>query len=583
MENIKENIKKSSKHTKIRLNKLFLPRGKGINNYKILSSQKKIENEISAMTKENRNEFREALNKYTFDTEVFIPRSMSINKNEYKNKNYLLNTLVLFETKTQERKKLVEPLKLETNRFSKQYKLIREENEEHQKAYLRGLENYYHDRGYNVNSIEYHNTDNIFKPSSVLDHDFGMNLQEDAYKYSDIDFQKDYTIDQKLLKKWQKGIQDAKEKKSRTSKKLDEEDEIMGYEKKEKTREKEREREMRSMTFRKELEKVKNSLMEENKIKNMSREQYFYYNRQIKNDIQNTKKLLEQFDENKNNSYFNQNNLTMNYFDKNRVSKTYKIIHPTQNKNYKEKIIFSTLNLKDSVKKIKKDKNKKFQKNYLSPSPKHQITEKIKNNAISLTENNIFLSSDKNVIKNDKRDSLPQILLDQDKSNKKDYSESKKNNNNIDKDEIKSEKSLRKKQKENELDNLYNLVYNNKNNFFDRYPSKSVEKYFKKYTKKKIPVLNFRKGSNIHGLLEEFQYIAQKKDFYKIAESSNDVKNDLNYSRGLSRTKNDNEDKALDNIDKLQEMDEKIPELHYLLAENLLINKAKKKNKKNKY
>ena len=136
---------------------------------------------------------------------------------------------------------------------------------------------------------------------------------------------------------------------------------------------------------------------------------------------------------------------------------------------------------------------------------------------------------------------------------------------------------------ENELDNLYNLVYNNKNNFFDRYPSKSVEKYFKKYTKKKIPVLNFRKGSNIHGLLEEFQYIAQKKDFYKIAESSNDVKNDLNYSRGLSRTKNDNEDKALDNIDKLQEMDEKIPELHYLLAENLLINKAKKKNKKNKY
>ena len=576
--NEKEKEKKNLKQSKIKLNKFYSPRRKGENQYEILTTKKKIENEISSITKENRNDFVEALNKYNFDTEVFIPRSMSINKNKYKNKNYLLNNLISFEAKAQERKRIVGPLRVETNRFTKQYKLIREENEEHQKEYLKSLENYYQEIGYNVNSIEYQNTDNIFKPSSVLDHDFGMNLQEDSYKYSDIDLKKDYSVDQNLLKKWQKGIEEAKEKRSR-AKRIEEENEMLGNEIREEKREKEKEREYRNIVFQKELDKIKNKLKEENRIRNMSREQYFYYNRQIKKDIKNTKKLLKEFNESKNNSYFNPNKLKANTIDSNRVSRTYKILHPTQNKNYKEKIVFSSLVLsnKKEEKKIKKEKSKKIRKNYLSP--KYQIPDRIKNNSTSIPENNLFISSNKNKIKNDNKISLPLILFDQDNENenKNDYKETKKNKNKMNKEEIKSGIFLKKKQKENELENLYNLIYNNKNTFLERYPSKSVEKYFRKYTNKKIPVVNFKKGSNIHGIIEDLQNIVKKNEFYKIAESSNEVKEDI-LKKGLSNNKLD-EDKVLD-IDMIQELDERIPELNYYFAENLLLNKTKENNKK---
>ena len=352
---------------------MYSPR-RSENNYEILASQKKIANEISSMTKEFRNDFRKALTKYSFDTEVFIPKTISINKNEYKNKNYLLNNLVSFENKAQERKKLVEPLKKETSRFSKQYKLILEENEEHQKEYLRDLEKYYKDIGYNLNSIEYKKTDNIFSPSTILDHNFGINIQDDVCRYSSVDLKKDYNKDQKLMKKWQKGIKDTKENKSR-AKRMQEENEMRGI-KNEEIKEIEREKEMKKDIFQKQLEKIKKGLIEENKIMSMSREEYFFYSHKIKNDINNTKKLLEEFNENKNNSFLIQNILTIISFQDNKSSKTYKIVHPTKQKNYKEKIVYSSFDMSNTNTRKKeykeiKDKKKKVVKNYLLP--KYQI------------------------------------------------------------------------------------------------------------------------------------------------------------------------------------------------------------------
>ena len=110
MENQNEKNKNSS--AKNKLNKIIMAK-----NLFGLPPRKKVENEISSMTKETRDEFRDALNKYSFDTEVFIPKTLSINKNEYKNKNYLINNLVHYEKKSTERKRIVEPLKKETNRF----------------------------------------------------------------------------------------------------------------------------------------------------------------------------------------------------------------------------------------------------------------------------------------------------------------------------------------------------------------------------------------------------------------------------------------------------------------------------------
>ena len=419
MENKIENEKKNLKQVKIKLQKNYSPR-RGENNYEILSTKKKIENEIASITKENRNEFREALSKYSFDTEVFIPKTISINKNEYKDKNYLLNNLVSFENKSQERKRLVEPLRKETNRFSKQYKLIREENEEHQKDYLRSLENYYNEIGYNVDSIEYKKTDNIFSPSSILDHNFGINVQDDAYKYSSIDLKQDYNRDQKLLKKYQKGIKETKENKSRI-KRIQEENEMRGIENEE-VKELDREKEMKKVIFQKQLEELKHKLMEENRISNMNKEEYFYYSRRIKNDIQNTKKLLEEFNETKNNSYFNQNKLAINNLRENRITKTYKILHPKQQKNYKEKIVYSSLDLSDKKNSSKKEKKKKVIKNYLTP--KYQIRKNLNEKpTVSITENNIFMSSD---IK--KRDTLPKLptILNIEQDYNETYKKSKK-------------------------------------------------------------------------------------------------------------------------------------------------------------
>ena len=153
-----------------------------------------------------------------------------------------------------------------------------------------------------------------------------------------------------------------------------------------------------------------------------------------------------------------------------------------------------------------------------------------------------------------------------------------KNYNSIDTNGIISEKQIKKMRQIKELDHLYLLVYDNKDNFFEQYPHKSIENYFKKYTKKRIPVIDFKKGSNIHGLFDDLQEIVQKKDFYKVGESSNKVKKDLMNKRNISRNKI-LEEQNLD-LDKIQEIDEKIPQLHYYFAENLLTSKLLEEKKK---
>ena len=568
--------------TKNKLNKL----NTGKNIYGLLSPKKKVENEISLMTKENRDEFRDALNKYNFDSEVFIPKTLSINKNEYKNKNYLINNLVHYEMKSIERRNIVEPLKKETSRFTKQYQLIKEENEEHQKDYLKSLENFYSNIGYNQKSLDKMN-ENIFMPSTVLDHDFGISLGDDAFKYNaDINLRNVFNSDHELIQQWQKSIQEAKENKSRI-RRFREENEIDIMEVQEK-KEKEKETEMKSSLFHKELEKIKNNLMEENRIRNMSRREYYYYNRKIKKDILTTKKLLKAFDEDKNQSYLNPIKLTLNNnIDDNKIIKSYKIIHPSQPKNYKEKIVFASLDLnnKNKEQKIKKVKNK-LVKNYLTP--KFTIKERIRNKSPkSITENNIFISIDKDKSNNDKID-LPKLpsILDTEQDYNKPTKKRKTNNENKDKekdkDKIKSEAMSKKIKQEKDLDKLYHLVNSNKN-ILEKYPSKSVEVYFRKYTKKKLPILNYKKGSDIHGLLDDFQQIIKKKDFYKFAETTNEVKDQLIYKKGLSDS-NIIEDKNMSlDVEKLQELDNKIPELHYIFAENLLTNKEKKENKRDKF
>ena len=144
-----------------------------------------------------------------------------------------------------------------------------------------------------------------------------------------------------------------------------------------------------------------------------------------------------------------------------------------------------------------------------------------------------------------------------------------KKNKSKDKSLNKKGKITKSKKQIKELNDLYNLVSKNKEDFFENYPNKRVENYFTKFVKKRLPVLNVKKGSNVHGIFDDFQQIVNKKNFYKIAKSSNDIKKDFDKNKkNLSANKEENINKF--DCDKIQEIDEQIPVMHYMFAEELM-------------
>ena len=594
MENKKD---EDLRQTKMKLYKSSVPVKKDKSKNDIFYIDKRVKNELDTIPNESRRAFRQALSKHSFDAEVFIPSSFRITNNEFKNKNYLLNNLVSFENKMRKQKELVEPIKKETNRFSKQYNLIKEDNHGRQKDYVKNIEKFYESKGYSRSGIQFKNNDNIFSPSAILDRNFGKNIEEDVYKYSNKEYKKDYQKDQNLIKKWRKGVKETKDNKSRAkNKELEEEtnikratlldkeindkkmkEELLKIEKESLIqREKEQEKEEKL----KQLELIKKSLMEEERIKNMSKEEYFLYNKGLKDEIKKTMESLEEL--NKDNSdYFNPSKLRAKNI-KNTISyKTYNIMNPKEPKNYKEKIVFSSIELSKknnnfnlSKKRTNTENNNKMNKNYLTNkfndynnnSKKDAKTLLTKEKSpLCVTENNIFLSSNNNKSNKDRTDSLPKIGFifgDNDKDSKTIDEKDK---------EIINEKLKKKLIQTNELDNLYKLIYNNKKYFFEQFPYQKVENYFNKYTTKRLPSISFEKGSNIHGLVEELQQIVEKNDFYKVAEASNVVKREIEYKRGFNSYNNVFDEKKLD-ADKIQELDEKIPVLHYHFAEEILTN-----------
>lgn len=587
MENKKEKDQKNKKQkTKIKIQKYYSHRGLRQNkNFNSLFAQrKKIKSEIESLPSESRNTFREALNKHSFGVEVFIPNTLRVSKKEYKKKNYLLNTLISFEDKLRDQRELINPLKKETNRFSKQYKLIIKENTGHQRDYIKNLQDYYENMGYSRSGIEYRGSDNIFSPSSILDQDFGNNIHEDAFKYGNVEYKTDYHKDQNLIKKWKKGVKDTKDNKNR-AKKRDLKEEVTNYKydydenyeenieehlheiELEKVKEKEREE------MQKELEKIKKNLMEESRIRNMSRKEYYNYSHNLKKDIKKAKESLEEFNNNTENLNL-ENRLQISNVKSIFTPNSYRRISkaPTKRNSY----LFSD-------KKIKTDKRKKSIHDYIyGNDSKTRNVDRIGKNLYSknqapmtLTENIRQYDKYKSTILNQKGESFPKINVTNSINNEIDIFEE--DDNFKDKiGKIKNQKLIRKMIQNNALDNLYKFVYNNKKYFFERYPSKSVETYFKTYTNRRIPKLNVRKGSNVHGLLDDLQHIVKNNDFCKIVESNSDVKKEINHKNEFTHRKL-LDDKKFD-VDKIQEMDVRIPDMHYQFAEELLSNKTTTEN-----
>ena len=511
---------------------------------KYLSNKEKIENEILLMNKETKNDIKLALNKYTFNNEVFIPTPLRITKKEYIGKNYLLNNLVNFERNNLRMKNYITPLNTESKIFAKQYQLIMDENKEHQSNYLGNLQNFYKQKGYNINGIG--NVKEIFNPSFLLDNNFGANIVDDAFRYGYKENKTDFNADENLMKKWSNGIIETKENRSKQNKDNEQKDIDAIFERDADINKKklELEEERANMEFQQKIEALKKKLLEEDKIKNMSKKEYFKYSLNLKKEINKTKKTLEDLSST-NASINKSNNITLKSIPRNIIHKTYKIIHPSSDKNYKQKIVFTSITRT----------RKNTEDNYLD-----KMKAKSRKTSIKKSDD-FFISLDKEKDKNKRK--LPKIKI-----------ASANESNNTSKEKIKEKKGKINKSKKQikELNDLYHLVSNNKEDFFDKYPNNSVEKYFKKYTKKVLPVLNVKKGSNVHGIFDDFQQIVNKNNLDKITKSSNELKKKFRNNANSSFNKFENNNYS--NIDKLKEMDERIPVMHYIFAEELMTKKS---------
>ena len=80
------------------------------------------------------------------------------------------------------------------------------------------------------------------------------------------------------------------------------------------------------------------------------------------------------------------------------------------------------------------------------------------------------------------------------------------------------------RRKENKLQKVYNNIL--KSNFQEE--ENEVKNYINRYTDKKIENVNPKIGSNLHGLLGEFQSKISECEIPKIAKEVNYAKRDIN-------------------------------------------------------
>ena len=222
-----------------------------------MSSQEKSENEkyklrinktLDNLSKEHQSEFRKALIPHKFDLEIFIPKSMRINK-AYESKRFLRNRLISFVNEYKIKKTHLDKLKDQTSKFSHQYEYVKLNNENNN-PYLESIKEIYKVKGYDIKSDFFTKKENTFEPSFLLSNQFqiicnteSMNDQRKDTKYLE--------RIEGLLKDKKIGVNEGEEiKKEKEYNKINFQFENDAYEKA--------------------MENMKKKIMEELKLKNMS-------------------------------------------------------------------------------------------------------------------------------------------------------------------------------------------------------------------------------------------------------------------------------------------------------------------------
>ena len=597
------------------------------NNYlqmESLTYHKKLKNEIESIPKVHKKFFRNALNKYTFDMEVYIPNLSEKNRKPHPNKNYLINKLIKYEKFTNLNRFLLEKNSKESTKFTKDYNYIKENNIR-QKDYINNLLEIYKDKKYEINELKYSKKENIFNNSILLDHKLGENTTQDVLKYGNNEQnRKNFINDNQLIIKFNDVIQESRSpnakirNKNKCNKfKYNINDFIKGNQINtninndinETTKKKPKNKKENKLKKR-QIKKEQNFISDEKDI-NLKKDVSIISDKlnKINNNINNKEKVDEIniskskidntittyygndsfiFNESKNsenNNNQNTINIKSNIFEeKNKNDDKIRYINNSKNNLKKNKYLLTTLN------KIKiKKENTEINSNDINDNKMLIFSkERTSNNK------NMYKSKDNLYI------NLPGIqhstsfkkLINytfENKNNSKNINRLKKiklNDNSIQKN-IKNlketfgnkyNKSELEKRKEKEINNLYSTInYNSK--FFREYPFDQVENYFLKHKKIKIGKIKTNKGSNILPILEGIENIVKDKELYKLVRALNETKKII-YLRSTGTLENFDKAKNIDS-EKIKDYDDKIPLLKYDFAENILCdNENFEKNKK---
>ena len=501
----------------LKLNKTYNPKDH-ISIGEPISNRKKIEQELSTFSKENRKFFRNCLNKHNFQMEVYIPQNLK--KKGYSDKNFLINQLIQIEKTNKNIKEIVESIDKDTKQFSKQYKQIKSGNKIHQTTYIKNVEKIYQSNGYKIEHIEYKPNENIFAPSFLLDKKYRKEqLHNDVSTYSYKTF--NLNKDKKLLKKFENIVFNKYRDHVR-----DEENQLNSNEN-------------WNYYFNEKDEEMKKEVIEEQRIMNMSRKEYHSYSKKLKRDIDIAKKRLAQLTKTENNdNNSNSNTLTINASS------------PTSNRT------IYTSSLKADFHKNKYPKT-------INRVVKQRKLLKEKND-----DNNIFVSAKGLDLESDFNKRLPSINLlidakDDDKEGKnkikKQFMRMKTFSN------YKREAKREKTPKYTKTFKLYKFLKNKTEK--EDFPYDEINNYFKKYTHRTLPKANPYMGSNIHGFLVEFQNQVKENNFFNFAKGNEYMKFDID-SKYFPNNKN-----TLDN--QIEKIDGKIGSLHYTLLEKLIANNKK--------
>ena len=509
--------------------------------YEEVPYHEKISNTINFLGEENKNSFKKALKYYKFDKEVYIPNNSIKAKKEYKNKNYLLNTIVNFNHKLQSGKEYFTSLKKQTDKFSRQYKLVESKNENTQKNnYFKQIHYIYKIRGYNDRNITYSKNENVFDPSLLLEEQTKFNIVCKTEEPIEI------KRDTKYMEQFHSLLREKKGKSKKEEEEEDLERNNYGVNKSVTFAKQRKDSSLYSDDYNKEKENVKKKIMEEIKIKNMSLREIKKINQDLRNEILETEESLKLID------------------DEYKNKKQYKVI---------EDIFLSLKGMLRSAKYRKNENESENNNNDNISEKKSNISDsgkkENKKHILILDKNNKEENEEEKIKKEEE-----EKKIEEEKNRKIYFLEVEKPNFERSKKTTLTQKERREKferEKQNKLTRVYNNII--KNNF--KQEEKDVKNYIKLYTDKIIKDPDINKGSNLHGFLNDFQKQISKTNIPEMANHVEEEMANINRLNRINRINNiDKETKkvieSINNPEILFDMDEGINNLGYEYTDVIL-------------